>query len=113
MTASIPTAPVRVSREAFDAAIDAALRAGWTPRPAFDAVMVLLSAEISAAAIVRMFDDCRRGDAEGFSRDLFFGLVFQRWAPPFVGPPQNAHLSRQQPSGCAAMGSGDRWTWEI
>jgi hypothetical protein len=61
MTATPPPVRVpRVSRADFDRAYDAALAAGWDGRGAFDACCYLLANDVSAAAIVRMFDDCMR-----------------------------------------------------
>jgi hypothetical protein len=60
MTASIPTTPVRLSREAFDRAYDAALAAGWDGRAAYDAVACMQASGVTASEIVRLFDDCMR-----------------------------------------------------
>jgi hypothetical protein len=44
----------------FDKAFDAALCAGWTFRPAFDAVCLLLASGLTAPQIEWLFLDCAR-----------------------------------------------------
>jgi hypothetical protein len=57
MTATVTPSPTPTP---FDYAFASALAAGWMPRQAFDACVLMLSSGMTAAEIERAFRDCSR-----------------------------------------------------